>query len=78
MAHPGSPSAVRRPQLLSRDGIWIVLLGSTIEEGISGSGSSVEAALRAFDGQYLRGSRAPEAAPDQNSRLIQSMQVLSD
>ena len=42
LAHPGSPSAVRRPQLSSRGDLWIALLGP-----------SVEAALRAFDTQYF-------------------------
>jgi hypothetical protein len=52
-AHPGSPSAVRRPQLSSRGDLWIALLGSSVEKGIVGIGPSVEAALRAFDAQYL-------------------------
>ena len=54
-AHPGSPSAVRRPQLLIRGELWIALLGPNVEEGIVGIGSSVAAALRAFDTQYLAG-----------------------
>src|SRR5438105_10541941 len=52
-AHPGSPSAVRRPQLFFRSDLWIALLGPTIEEGIVGIGPTVAAALRAFDAQYL-------------------------
>lgn len=55
LAHPGSPSAVRRPQLLVRGEVWIALLGTSIDEGIAGFGNMVEAALRAFDAQYLRG-----------------------
>jgi hypothetical protein len=51
--HPRSPSALRRPRLLRRGQLWIALLGSTIEEGTVGIGPSVEAALRAFDSQYL-------------------------
>src|SRR5919106_6578240 len=51
--HPGSPSAVRRPQLSSRGDLWIALLGPSVEKGIVGIGPSVEAALRAFDTQYL-------------------------
>jgi len=54
-AHPGSPSAVRRPALSIRRGLWIALLGPSIEEGIVGIGSTVEAALRAFDTQYMLG-----------------------
>jgi len=53
LAHPRSPSAVRRPQLSSRGDLWIALLGPTVEKGVVGIGPSVEAALRAFDGQYL-------------------------
>jgi hypothetical protein len=52
-AHPGTPSAARRPQLLYRGQLWIALLGPTVEEGIVGIGQTVEAALRAFDAQYL-------------------------
>jgi hypothetical protein len=55
--HPHSPSAVRRPSLSVRSGLWIALLGPSVEEGIVGIGSTVEAALRAFDAQYLAGFR---------------------
>ena len=58
-AHPGSPSAVRRPQLSFRGDLWIALLGVSLEEGIVGIGPTVEAALRAFDTQYLNGLRPP-------------------
>lgn len=58
-AHPGSPSAVRRPKLSFRSDLWIALLGPTIEEGIVGIGSNIAAALRAFDEQYLAGLRPP-------------------
>ncbi|HEY2800944.1 MAG TPA: hypothetical protein VGI85_10135 [Chthoniobacterales bacterium] len=60
MAHPGSPSAVRRPRLILRGQVWIAMLGPSIEEGIVGFGNIIEAALRAFDAQYLRGLRPPE------------------
>ena len=56
-ANPGSPSAVRRPQLLYRAQLWVALLGPSVEEGIVGIGQTVEAALRAFDAQYLAGPR---------------------
>jgi hypothetical protein len=59
MVHPGSPSAVRRPRLLFRSELWIALLGPSMEEGIVGIGSTVPAALRAFDTQYLAGLRPP-------------------
>ena len=54
-AHPGSPSAVRRPRLFVRGELWIALLGPTVEEGIVGIGATVTGALRAFDAQYLAG-----------------------
>ncbi len=59
VAHPGSPSAARRPHLLYRGQLWIALLGPTVEDGIVGIGQTVEAALRAFDAQYLAGLRPP-------------------
>jgi hypothetical protein len=58
-AHPGSPSAVRRPRLFVRGELWIALLGPSVEEGIFGIGPTVTAALRAFDAQYLAGLRPP-------------------
>src|SRR5919198_4814439 len=58
-AHPGSPSAVRRPRLFVRGDLWIALLGPSVEEGIVGIGPTVTAALRAFDAQYLAGLRPP-------------------
>ena len=58
-SHPGSPSAVRHPQLFFRSDLWIALLGPTIEEGIVGIGPTVAAALRAFDAQYSAGGRPP-------------------
>ncbi len=56
---PGSPSAVRRPQLFFRGELWVALLGPSVEEGIVGIGVSVSAALRAFDTQCLAGLRPP-------------------
>jgi len=61
-AHPGSPSAVRQPRLFVRGQLWIALLGPSVEEGIVGIGPTVEAALRAFDVQYLAGLRPPADA----------------
>ena len=58
-AHPRSPSAVRQPRLFVRGELWIALLGPSVEEGIVGIGSTVTAALRAFDAQYLAGLRPP-------------------
>jgi len=58
--HPGSPAAVRRPRLYIRSGLWVALLGPSVEEGVVGIGSTVEAALRAFDVQYLAGLRPPD------------------
>jgi len=65
-AHPGSPSAVRHPQLLFRTDLWIALLGPNMEEGIVGIGPNVEAALRAFDAQYTI------ALPPRNERATNS------
>jgi len=44
---------MRRPQLSVRGGLWIALLGPSVEDGIVGIGPTVEAALQAFDTQYL-------------------------
>jgi len=57
--HPGSPAAARRPQLLNRGQLWVALMGPSVQEGIVGIGPTVEAALRAFDAQYLAGLRPP-------------------
>jgi hypothetical protein len=54
--------AVRRPRLFSRSGVWVALLGPSVEQGIVGIGANVEAALRAFDVQYLAGLRPPAEA----------------
>jgi hypothetical protein len=71
-AHPGSPSAARRPRLFLRSHLWIALMGPSVEEGIVGIGQTVEAALRALDAQYLAGLRPPVQALRRglyNSRL---------
>ena len=59
IAHPASPSAVRRPKLSVRSGTWIALLGQSVQDGICGFGATIEGALRAFDAQYLAALRAP-------------------
>ena len=59
IAHPRGPSAVRRPRLSYRSGTWVALLGPSVQDGIVGFGSTVEAALRAFDAQYLNSLRPP-------------------
>src|SRR5437762_10184621 len=33
--HPGSPVAVRRPRLFNRSGVWVALLGPSVEQGRS-------------------------------------------
>ena len=58
-ARPGSPSALRHPQVFFRNDLWIALLGPSVEEGLVGIGPTVAAALRAFDAQYLAGLRPP-------------------
>jgi hypothetical protein len=63
-ASPGSPSAVRRPRLSFRSGTWVALLGQSVEDGIVGLGLTVEAALRAFDAQYLAALRPTPAKYD--------------
>jgi len=69
-AHPGSPSAVHRPQLFFRNELWIALLGPNLEEGLVGIGATVATALRAFDAQYLVSSRSPneEISPPMKPR----------
>jgi hypothetical protein len=75
-AHPSSPSAVRRPRLFVRGDLWVALLGPSVEEGIVGIGSTVTAALRAFDAQYLAGLRPPAEMRDrQTSRSASSAAV---
>jgi hypothetical protein len=59
--HPGSPSAVRRPGLFFRSGVWTAMLGRSVRDGIVGFGPTVEAALRAFDAQYLETLHPPHA-----------------
>jgi hypothetical protein len=68
-AHPGSPAAVRRPQLSTWGDLWIALLGPSVERGIVGIGPSVKAALRAFDAQYLGFLRANADARDEKSQF---------
>ena len=71
-AHPGTPTAARRPRLLFRNQLWIALLGPAVEEGVVGIGQTIEAALRAFDAQYSAGLRPPAQALRRrvdNSRL---------
>jgi hypothetical protein len=67
-AHPRSPSAVRQPRLFVRGDLWIALLGPNVEGGIVGIGSTVTAALRAFDAQYLAGLRPPAEMSDRTTR----------
>jgi hypothetical protein len=52
-AHPNSPAATCRPRLAIRGRTFVALLGPSIEQGIAGFGDTVQAALRAFDVQYL-------------------------
>lgn len=57
--HPGSPSAVRLPKLFARSGVWVALLGRSVRDGIAGFGPTIEAALRAFDAQYVEALQSP-------------------
>jgi hypothetical protein len=61
--HPGTPSAVRTPKLFVRSGVWIALLGQSVRDGIAGFGPTIEAALRAFDAEYLKALRSPAERP---------------
>jgi len=61
--HPTSPSAVRSPRIFVRSGIWIALLGRSVRDGIAGFGPTIEAALRAFDAQYLGALRDRDKGP---------------
>ena len=74
VAHPGSPSAVRCPQLFVRGELWIALLGPNVEEGIVGIGPTVPAALRAFDTQDLVGLHPPN---DANQSFHEGAAILS-
>ena len=76
-AHPGSPSAVRRPQLFFRSDLWIALLGPSMEEGIVGIGPSVSGALRAFDTQYLAGLRPPNERIESPRKRGQSLATIA-
>jgi hypothetical protein len=73
--HPGSPSAVRRPQLFFRGDLCIALLGPNVAEGILGIGSTVPAALRAFDTQYFAGQRPPNEKISSSIKTRQSYTV---
>ncbi len=66
-AHPRSPSAARMPKLFVRSGVWVALLGRSVREGIAGFGPSIEAALRAFDAQYLQALRPCASEPGQTT-----------
>jgi hypothetical protein len=66
-AHPGSPFAVRRPELSMRGKMWTALLGPNLRDGIAGFGPTVEAALKDFDVRYLRALRSPEITAIKNS-----------
>ena len=61
-SHPGSPSAVRSPKVFIKSGVWTALLGKDVRHGIAGFGPTVEAALRAFDREYLEYLRQPREA----------------
>jgi len=76
-AHPGSPSAVRLPQLFFRGDLWIALLGPNVEEGIVGIGPTVAAALHAFDAQYLTALRPPNKKATHSTKPRRSFRSAS-
>ena len=57
--HPRSPSAIRSPKIFVRSGMWVALLGRSVRDGVAGFGPTIEAALRAFDDQYVNALRQP-------------------
>ncbi|MBA2271270.1 MAG: hypothetical protein H0W20_11865 [Chthoniobacterales bacterium] len=57
--YPRSPAAVRRPRIMVRGRSFVALLGSTLEDGTAGIGTSVRTALRAFDIQYSNALKKP-------------------
>jgi hypothetical protein len=81
-AHPGSPTAVRRPQLLIRSDLWIAQLGPNDADGIVGIGRTVEAALQAFDSEYLARLRPParsaKAARGRSRRSVSPDKAAAD
>src|SRR5438477_418768 len=52
-------AAIRALRSARRGKLWVVLLGSNLQEGIAGFGLSIEMALRSFDKEYLRRLRPP-------------------
>jgi hypothetical protein len=70
--HPRSPAAVRHPRVMQRGSTYVALLGSTLEDGIAGLGGSVEAALHAFDLQYLNALRPPPGGRGSHHRRVRS------
>jgi hypothetical protein len=76
-AHPGSPSAVRLPQLFFRGDLWIAVLGPDVEEGIVGIGPTVAAALRAFDAQYQTALHPPNEKAAHSTKLRRSFRSAS-
>jgi hypothetical protein len=56
LAHPATPSAIWRPRLVRRRGRWVAL-GVGAASRVTGLGTTVEAALRAFDRRYVFISR---------------------
>ena len=52
-AHPTGAAALRQPRVTKQGGVWVAIWGVNIQQGVVGIGATVEAALRAFDTQYL-------------------------
>jgi hypothetical protein len=67
---------VRRHQLSIRDGLWVALLGPSVEKGIVVIGPSVESALRVFDTQYLSFPKASTAATKIHNSTKRGSRVL--
>jgi hypothetical protein len=78
--HPRSPSAVRRPRVILRGHVWIALIGESVQRGIAGFGPTIQAALSAFDRQYLNALRPPverrKASPARTRRKLHGRQEM--
>ena len=70
--HSNGPAAIRRPALSLRGGNYVVLLGNSLGDGIVGFGSTVFAALRAFDFQYRKTIRPPQDWSGNDSSQIKT------
>ncbi len=57
--HPLSPAGRLRPRLGQTSGMWLALLGPSVQEGKVGFGTSPVSALRAFNRGFGRANEQP-------------------